>query len=376
MSVFEPKTLTLRDGAVVTLRSPDEDDAPRLLDYLDAVRRESTGILFSPEDELPTLKWERDWIQSRRQGSGVNILAENEAGRMIALCGIACGARQRVAHGGDVGISIRADWCDRGLGTLLMQELIAWARRQPDIEVLTLSVYSDNPRAMRVYEKVGFTRDGQRRWQCKRDGRYIDDVIMSCWVGEPPAIEPLVLPIDERTHLRMFEPSDAPTLYEAVVRNRDHVMPWTSWLSSVKSVVETESAIIRSRERFVKNGSATVLILHEGEIAGQVYHLNMDRRVGSVELGYWLDIEHRGRGLMTKAVRAMTNYSLDVLGLHRVWLKIGTENAASLGVAERSGFTREGVLRQSYRFEDGQVIDVAYYSVVRESVAQAIGGAA
>ncbi|MEM1027372.1 MAG: GNAT family protein [Planctomycetota bacterium] len=186
MSVFEPKTLTLRDGAAVSLRTPVEDDAPQLIEYLDAMRKETTGILFAPEDPLPTVEWERNWVRGRREGRGVMILTEDDAGQIVSLCSVEPGGRSRTAHRGEVGISLRAAWCDRGLGTQLMDELVAWSEAQPDLDLLTLCVYADNPRAIRVYEKVGFVHEGRRRWHIKRDGQYVDQIEMSRWVGGDP----------------------------------------------------------------------------------------------------------------------------------------------------------------------------------------------
>ncbi len=365
MSIFEAKTLTLRDGARVHLRSPTEDDAPRLLAYIDAVRHETTGILFAPEDELPSLKWERQWIRGNREKAGIQIMAEDEAGDMIALCSAGCDARHRIRHRADIGISVRAAWCDRGLGTLLMKELVAWGRAEPGVEVLSLGVYADNPRALRVYEKVGFTHDGERRWHVKRDGQFVNEVVMSCWVGTEPGIERLVVPMDERTHLRLVEPGDAEALYDVVMRNREHVKPWLEWVPSVKSLDEVSSAIARAREQHVKNGSATMLVIHDGRIAGEIYHLRMDRRIGSVELGYWLDEREQGKGLMTRACRAMVRYGFEVLGVNRIDITADVNNTASHRVAERLGFTREATMAQWLCFPDGRCQDMANYRLLR-----------
>ncbi|MEO0514075.1 MAG: GNAT family protein [Planctomycetota bacterium] len=186
MSVFEPKPLTLRDGAVVSLSSPTENDAQRLLDYLDAIRRETTGVLFAPEDPLPTLEWEREWIRGRREERGVTIMTTDAADEVVSLCHVSAGSQFRTAHRACVGISLRAAWCDRGLGTQLMQELIAWSEAEPSLDLLTLCVYADNPRAVRVYEKVGFVHEGRRRWHVKRGEQYVDQIEMSRWVGDGP----------------------------------------------------------------------------------------------------------------------------------------------------------------------------------------------
>lgn len=53
MSLFDNKTITLPDGAFVTLRSPELDDAPALIEYLDAVRRETPFLMWGSDDELP-----------------------------------------------------------------------------------------------------------------------------------------------------------------------------------------------------------------------------------------------------------------------------------------------------------------------------------
>ncbi len=366
MSIIEPRDLTLADGETLRLRSPVEDDAPDLLAYLDAVRRESDGILFAPEDALPDEAWERKWIAGNREGEGVQVMAHTAEGDLVALCGIGRSDRVRIRHRGDIGISARAAWCNRGLGTALMEVLIAWARRQPGLDVLCLSVYAHNDRARRVYENVGFTVEGRRRWQVWRnaDEGYADDQLMSLWVGEPPRIEPVILDAGAGVRLRLVEPADADAVYRMIVSNRSTVTPWLDWVPTVKHVREVRSAIDRWRQSHSKDGSCTMLIEADGNPAGLIYHLRMDRRVGSVEIGYWLDADHRGRGVMTRALRALTDYSIQTLELDRVWLKAGAENLASRRVAQRAGFELEGVSRKAFRLTNGQLIDVAIYSEV------------
>lgn len=70
MSLFTNKTITLPDGAEVLLRSPELDDAPRLIAYLDIVRRETEFLYWGPDDDLPDVAKERDWISSRRDERG------------------------------------------------------------------------------------------------------------------------------------------------------------------------------------------------------------------------------------------------------------------------------------------------------------------
>lgn len=68
-----------------------------------------------------------------------------------------------------------------------------------------------------------------------------------------------------------------------------------------------------------------------------------DDRSGS--LGYSLDSDYQGRGLMTEAVHAVLTYGFTTLGIHRIWATADVENTASWRLMERVGMQREGLLR-------------------------------
>ena len=59
-------------------------------------------------------------------------------------------------------------------------------------------------------------------------------------------------------------------------------------------------------------------------------------------LGYWIDAEHQGHGLMTEAVQAGVDFAFREGGLHRVQAAVMPRNVASVRVLEKVGFRREG----------------------------------
>lgn len=81
---------------------------------------------------------------------------------------------------------------------------------------------------------------------------------------------------------------------------------------------------------------------------------------GRVELGYWLAAGARGRGLASRALSLLADHYC-AAGLRRIELVIPAENSASLRVAERAGFLREGLLR-SYRLLRDEPLDCAIYA--------------
>lgn len=85
--------------------------------------------------------------------------------------------------------------------------------------------------------------------------------------------------------------------------------------------------------------------------------------IKSGRFGYWLGEPYWGRGIMTAAVQAASDYALAHFGLVRLEASVFEWNPASMRVLEKCGFAREGVLRRSV-FKDGEIIDTMLYAKV------------
>ena len=94
--------------------------------------------------------------------------------------------------------------------------------------------------------------------------------------------------------------------------------------------------------------------------------LEIDLRARSAEVGYWLDAGFVGRGLVTRTVTALLDHAFGTLGLLRVGLRTTIDNTPSRSVAERLGFTQEGILREAAAFPDERRDLVVYGLLARE----------
>jgi RimJ/RimL family protein N-acetyltransferase len=83
----------------------------------------------------------------------------------------------------------------------------------------------------------------------------------------------------------------------------------------------------------------------------------------TAEIGYWLAEPFWGKGIMTLAVRSLTDYAMEDLGMLRVFALPYTTNPASARVLEKAGFVREGILRAN-ALKGGRVLDPFVYACV------------
>lgn len=125
------------------------------------------------------------------------------------------------------------------------------------------------------------------------------------------------------------------------------------------------------QKRFQDNGFSSdehelLLICNEsGTVIGDVVHFQAKRYSTAREIGWTVhDPENRRRGYATEAVTALVDYLFKSYPINRIECSTSTENQASLRLAEKCGFVREGVLR-GLVFVAGTYLDNVVFSMLR-----------
>jgi len=123
-----------------------------------------------------------------------------------------------------------------------------------------------------------------------------------------------------------------------------------------------------------RSGTSATFGIHvdgiDGAIGGIGVRFLSDIDDGCAEVGYWVAADARGRGLATAATRLAAQWAFETVPeLARLQLRADVENPASNRVAEKAGFTREGVLRaQRYNARLGRRTDFVMWSLLREEL--------
>ena len=112
-----------------------------------------------------------------------------------------------------------------------------------------------------------------------------------------------------------------------------------------------------------KEGLLVITDLDDTEILGHIEFFETVPYLDELELSYILySAEHRGRGIITEAVRLLTGYLFDRTKGNRIRLVIHPDNAASRRVAEKAGYTLEGVARGAW-YHRGRNHDVEVWAI-------------
>lgn len=177
-----------------------------------------------------------------------------------------------------------------------------------------------------------------------------------------------------RLVLRPIGPRDARAMSAAMAKNERHLDPWTPLGQNTVSA-RTPGVMARriadARRTWREDRGYALVVAPQGvadgaRIIGRVA-LNAIVRGAfhNAYLGYWMDVELCGRGLMTEAVRAAVSWAFAEVGLHRVQAAVMPSNAPSLRVLEKAGFRREGTALRYLQIA-GRWEDHVIHAVTRE----------
>lgn len=141
--------------------------------------------------------------------------------------------------------------------------------------------------------------------------------------------------------LRDWSEDDAPAIVECI----DGDPEIARWLDRVPQPYTLEDALAYVRGETTPDEARYCIAAEDGRPLGSIGVHEVEP--GVVEIGYWLRAGARGRGAATAALRQAARIACDG-GAARVQLRADVENVASCRVAEKAGFTREGVLRSAH----------------------------
>lgn len=189
-------------------------------------------------------------------------------------------------------------------------------------------------------------------------------------------MDPILVDVPERVEterlvLRCPRPGDGPALNAAVCASLAEIGPWMPWARLAPAPAESEAYCRRQQARFLLREELVMLMFQKGAegpdalVLGAAGLHRIDWAARRFELGYWRRLGLDGLGIVGEAVHALSRLAFDRLDARRVEIRMDAANERSRRVAERAGFTFEGLLRDDSVAADGEVRSTRVYARVR-----------
>lgn len=179
-------------------------------------------------------------------------------------------------------------------------------------------------------------------------------------------MSPVFIRVTPEISLRSWKNENASDLFTLVKSNRLELARWLPWVPSIREESGSLRFIQRAIEETASDSGLELGIFYQDILVGCIGLHELNRAHQKTSIGYWLSASHQGKGIMTAAVRALVDYVFSTLQFNRVEIRAASGNQKSRAIAERLGFTQEGVLREAECVQ-GTFLDSVVYSVlVRE----------
>ncbi|KZQ38256.1 ribosomal-protein-serine acetyltransferase [Enterobacter genomosp. O] len=172
-----------------------------------------------------------------------------------------------------------------------------------------------------------------------------------------------IIPVSYAIELRAVEDRYTADLHNLVVKNRTWLQTAFDWAQHVGSEDDTRRNV-QSNQMLHQRGYAKMFLIFKGDALVGVLSFNTIEPTNKAGyIGYWLDEDHQGQGILSRSLQAFMRYYAERGEIRRFVIKCRVANQSSNSVALRNGFTLEGCLREA-EYLNGRFDDVNLYGKI------------
>jgi putative acetyltransferase len=167
---------------VITVRLATPHDAHALVELAESVGREEgrwilgTGPWRAPADE-------RRYLRTIERHPDAAVFVAEDGRSIVGRLSLSRDPHPASKHVADLGLMVAASHRRRGVGTLLLEQAVAWAR-ESGVRKLELHVFPWNDPALGLYGSFGFEREGYRKRHYERGDELVDAILMVYFVDD------------------------------------------------------------------------------------------------------------------------------------------------------------------------------------------------
>ncbi len=297
-------------------------------------------------------------------GSHASWVVEAERDGARQFCG-SISLRVRGDGTGEIGFALHPAARGRSLMSASVRLVCAWGFGAADLSAIRWRAKVGNWASRRVAAQAGFVFDGTVRHLLVQRGTPVDGWVATLLRDDPRTPVPWLEPVELRgasVLLRPFAESDVDRITEACSDERTQ-----HWLVSLPRPYTRDDALsyLEATRELAARCTGIVWCVADaasGLCLGAISLEGLGTYAPRGEIGYWAHPDARGRGVVTEAVRLVTQHA-EQAGLARsIAIRCAAENRASRHAASAAGYREVGVLRAAEPLGDGTLSDLVLYA--------------
>ena len=175
----------------------------------------------------------------------------------------------------------------------------------------------------------------------------------------------MTITVDQNIKLELANEKFAEQLFKIVDGNREHLSEFLPWVKYLQSEENFRSYLKNCEKLYIEKKEVSFIILLDENPVGRIglHYLDLQNKIGAI--GYWIDKNAEGRGIISKSCTKLIEYGFQAMLLNRIELKTAVKNLKSQAIPNKLNFKKEGILRQA-EFVNNEFVDLYIYSMLKE----------
>ena len=168
--------------------------------------------------------------------------------------------------------------------------------------------------------------------------------------------------------IRPIRNEDSLNYHSLIDQNKERLSKYFPKTLNANKDLESTTAHVVERIRLTEKKEFFTFVIFDNlsnKIVGTIFLKELDWNIPKGEIGFFIEQNYEGKGIITKSVSLVINHCFDTLDLNKVYMRIAEDNISSKRVAEKNDFKVEGVLRKDFKTSEGELIDVVYYGLLK-----------
>jgi ribosomal-protein-serine acetyltransferase len=177
------------------------------------------------------------------------------------------------------------------------------------------------------------------------------------------------IPVSETVHLQAVDECHIPALHQLVMKNKTWLAQSLNWAPLITQEAQTRQNVQGNIMLHQRGIAKMFMIFQDQQLVGVLSFNQIEPLNKTGYIGYWLDEDAQGKGILSAALQAFIHYFAERAEVRRFVIKCRVDNLRSNQVALRNGFTLEGCLKQA-EFMGGVYCDQNIYALIVDNASE------